>query len=136
MDFKASMAIAASGMRAQGDRLRVVAENMANADSTALTPEGQPYRRQTISFRSVMDRELGANLVQVARIDVDKSPFGRDFSPGHPSADEEGYISTPNVNSLVEMMDMREAQRSYEANLSVITTARQMATKTLELLRA
>lgn len=136
MNLNASMAIAASGMRAQGDRLKVVAENLANADSTALTPDGLPYRRQTISFRSELDRELGVNLVDVAKVDVDRSPFGRDYMPGHPSADEEGYISTPNVNSLVEMMDMREAQRSYEANLNVITTARQMAMKTLELLRA
>lgn len=136
MDLNASMNIAASGMRAQGHRLRVISENLANADSTALTPEGLPYRRQTVVFQNTLNRELGVELVEVANVNTDPSPFRSEYRPGHPSADPEGYVLTPNVSSLIEMMDMREAQRSYEANLNVVTTARQMAMKTLELLRA
>ena len=130
------MQIAAEGMRAQGTRIRVVAENLANADSTGATADDLPYRRQTISFRSVMDRTLGAHKVEVAGIGADPSPFSRRYMPGHPSADEEGYVQFPNVSSLVEMMDLREAQRSYEANLNVVTTARSMLMDTLNLLRS
>ena len=136
MDLNTPMQIAAEGMRVQGTRIRVVAENLANADSTGATPEDLPYRRQTVSFRSVMDRTLGGQKVEVANIGTDPSPFSRRYMPGHPSADEEGYVQFPNVSSLVEMMDLREAQRSYEANLNVITMSRSMLMATLELLRS
>ncbi len=135
MDLFRSLEISAAAMRAQGTRLRVISENLANADSTGETPDQQPYRRQVVTFRSVFDRALGANTVAVGDITHDPSQFGRRYDPGHPSADAEGYVLTPNVNTLVEMMDMREAQRSYEANINAIEVARSMITRTIELLR-
>jgi flagellar basal-body rod protein FlgC len=135
MDLTTSQLIAVSGMRAQGTRLRVVAENLANAGTTAETPNGLPYRRQVVTFRNVLDRELGAHRVDVARIADDPGQFSQRYQPGHPSADEAGYVLYPNVNSMVEMMDMREAQRSYEANLNVLETSRSMLSGTVDLLR-
>lgn len=135
MDLMKSLDISASAMRAQGTRLRIVAENLANANSTGETPTDMPYRRQVVSFESVLDRASGAHLVQVADVTVDDSAFTRKYEPGHPSADAEGYVLYPNVNSLVEMMDMREAQRSYEANLNVVDIAKQMVMKTIDMLR-
>ncbi|MCG8694457.1 MAG: flagellar basal body rod protein FlgC [Minwuiales bacterium] len=135
MDLVKSLIIAASGMRAQGERIRVVAENLANSNSLGLNPDEDPYRRKTISFKNSLDRELGVNLVEVARIQPDKSGFGTKFDPSHPAANEDGYVKTPNVNSLVEAMDIKEAQRSYEANLAVIENARAMLMRTVELLR-
>lgn len=129
------MKIAASGMKAQSTRLRVVAGNMANANSTASVPGGDPYRRQVVTFASVLDAATGAETVQVKRILDDSSDFGLKFDPNHPAADEQGYIKTPNVNGLIEMMDMREAQRTYEANLEMLDTARNMSKRTLDLLR-
>ena len=135
MELTNSFFIASSGMRAQSERMRIVAENIANANSVALNPNGEPYRRKTISFTNEMDRELGVNLVQVERIARDRSPFQLRFEPGHPAANDDGYVQYPNVNSLVEMMDMREAQRSYQANLKVLETTRSLAGRTLDLLR-
>lgn len=135
MDLKDSLAIAASGMRAQGTRLRVISENIANADSTAQTPGGEPYRRKLVSFRNVVDRELNAQMVRVQSISPDKKDFELRFDPSHPAANAEGYVLMPNVNSLVEMTDMREAQRSYEANLAVIESSRGLMSRTLEILR-
>lgn len=135
MDLMKSLDISASAMRAQGTRLRIVAENLANANSTGETPTDMPYRRQVVTFESVLDRATGAHLVQVADVTADDSAFTRKYEPGHPSADAEGYVLYPNVNSLVEMMDMREAQRSYEANLSVVDIAKQMVMKTIDMLR-
>lgn len=135
MDFSSTMAISAAGMRAQGDRLRVVAENLANANTTAETPGDLPYRRKVVIFQNLLDREAGVDTVRVAKVDVDKSNFQRKFDPSHPSADADGYVLLPNVNSVIETMDMREAQRAYEANLSVIDSARQMLSRTVELLR-
>lgn len=135
MDLQKSLQISASGMRAQGTRLRVIAENIANSGSTAQVPGGEPYRRKLVSFGSVMDRELGIETVRVRNIFTDSDSFGRKYMPGHPAADEDGYILTPNVNPLMEMADMREAQRTYEANLRSIQTARMMLTRTLELLK-
>ena len=122
-------------MRAQSERLRVVAENIANANSVALKPDGTPYQRKTITFTNELDRELGVTLVKVDRIGRDQSPFQLRFEPGHPAANEDGYVQYPNVKSLVEMMDMREAQRSYRANLKVLETTRALAGRTLDLLR-
>ena len=135
MDLSKSLEISAAGMRAQGTRLRVISENLANADTTARTPDELPYRRQVIAFRNIFDRELGADRVEVAEIAKDPGQFNRRYEPGHPSADAEGYVLYPNVSTLVEMMDMREAQRSYEANLNAIEVARSMLTRTIELLR-
>ena len=135
MDLKDSLGIAAAGMRAQCTRLRVIAENIANANSTGETPNDLPYRRQVVSFRSVFDQALGAQTVEVDRIGRDPGNFSRRYEPHHPSADDAGYVLYPNVNTLIEMTDMREAQRSYEANLNVLEASRSMLTRTIELLR-
>ena len=135
MDLSKSLEISAAGMRAQGTRLRVISENLANADTTGQTPDDLPYRRQVVTFRSVFDRALGSETIEVADVIEDPGQFKRRYEPGHPSADDEGYVLYPNVSTLVEMMDMREAQRSYEANLNAIEVARSMITRTIELLR-
>jgi flagellar basal-body rod protein FlgC len=136
VDFLKSIAIAASGLRAQAGRMRVISENIANADSTAARAGADPYRRKIPTFRSEMDRALDAQTVAMGRIRTDRSDFRTKYEPGHPSADANGYVKYPNVNSLVEMMDMREAQRSYESNLNVIGATRRMIQRTLEILRA
>jgi flagellar basal-body rod protein FlgC len=136
VDFLKSIAIAASGLRAQAGRMRVISENIANADSTAPRAGADPYRRKVPTFRSEMDRALDAQTVAMGRIRTDRSDFRTKYEPGHPSADANGYVKYPNVNSLVEMMDMREAQRSYESNLNVIGATRRMIQRTLEILRA
>lgn len=135
MDFMKTMMIAASGMQAQSTRMRVVAENIANANSTALEPGQDPYRRRIVSFENTLNDEIGAKVVSVGKISTDRSAFGQRYDPSHPAADDKGYIQLPNVNSLIEMMDMREAQRSYEANLSVIGTSRSMLMATVDLLK-
>lgn len=135
MDLQNTMAISASGMKAQGVRLKVIAENLANANTTAETPGDLPYRRKVVIFKNELDRALGTDTVRAAKIDVDKSDFQRRYDPTHPSADAEGYVLLPNVNSIIESMDMREAQRSYEANVSVIEAARTMLSRTIEVLR-
>ena len=122
-------------MKVQGTRLRVISENLANADSLPTGPGESPYRRKNILFQNVLNRELGLNLVKVKKIGVDKSEFNRRFDPSHPAADEKGYVQTPNVKTLIEVMDMREAQRSYEANLTAIRSARSMMKRTIDLLR-
>ncbi len=134
-DLSKSMNLSASGMRAQGQRLRIISENIANAGSTAMSPNGEPYRRKLATFGSTLDRELGVNLVEVVKVARDPSEFGLRYQPGHPAANSNGYVKTSNVNSLVEMTDMREAQRSYEANLKVMQAARGMLQRTIDLLR-
>lgn len=136
MDFLKSVMIAASGLKAQSGRMRIISENIANADSTASTPGGLPYRRKIPSFKTVFDNELNAQLVEMGRIQRDRTPFESKYEPGHPAANAAGYVLTPNVNSLIEQMDLREAQRSYEANLGVIGATRRMVARTLEILRA
>ncbi|TDQ84399.1 flagellar basal-body rod protein FlgC [Dongia mobilis] len=135
MEFFDSMFISASGMRAQGQRLRVIAENIANAESVGETPGQDPYRRKVIAFKNYLDRGLQADVVKVSKVGTDPSEFRRRYEPGHPAADDQGYVSYPNVNSLVEMTDMREAQRSYEANLKVIETSRAMLSRAIDILR-
>lgn len=135
MDLMHSLMISAAGMKVQGERLRVVAENLANADSVAEKPGGDPYRRKTITFRNELDRQLGLETVQVDKVGTDRSDFRMKYDPGNPAADERGYVKLPNVNSLIEMTDMREAQRSYEANLKAIEVARSMLQRTIDLLR-
>ncbi len=134
-DLKSSINIAASGMKVQTQRIKVVAENIANADSVASTPGGEPYRRKTISFKNILDKELGVNLVKVDKVGVDSSPFKKAYIPGHPAADADGYVLKPNVNSMIESLDLKEAQRSYEANLATIEITKTMLSQTLELLR-
>lgn len=135
MDLQKSMRVSAAGMAAQSTRMRVIAENIANADSLGETPGAEPYRRKTISFRNILDRQLGAQTVRVGKIGTDKTSFTRRYEPSHPAADAEGYVLAPNVNNLIEVMDMRQAQRSYEANISVIETSKNMITRTIDLLR-
>ena len=135
MDLMESLMISAAGMRAQGQRLRVVAENLANADSVAEVPGGDPYRRKTISFKNQLDPELGMETLQVSKVGEDPSDFRMKYDPGNPAADTKGYVKLPNVNSLIEMSDMREAQRSYEANLKAIEVARSMLQRTIDLIR-
>ncbi len=135
MDLDRALRISASGMQAQSARLRVVAENLANRDSTGQAPGAEPYRRKTITFASRVDRASGTDLVRVARIGTDSAAFPQRHDPSHPAADERGYVKAPNVNSLIEVMDMREAQRSYNANLAVLETTRGMLARTIEALR-
>ena len=136
MDFMKSMAVAASGLRTQAGRMRVIAENIANADSTAKSPGTDPYRRKIATFRSEVDRALDANVIGLGRVRTDPAEFRTKYEPGHPATDPNGYVKYPNVNSLVEMTDMREAQRSYEANINVIGATRRMLQRTIDLLRA
>jgi flagellar basal-body rod protein FlgC len=136
MDFLKSIAIAASGLRAQAGRIRVISENIANADSTAQQADGEPYRRRIPTFRSEVDRALDARTVGMGRVRTDPSDFRLKYEPGHPSADANGNVRYPNVNPLIEMTDMREAQRSYEANINVIGATRRMIQRTLDILRA
>lgn len=134
-DFLASLKIAATGLHAQTARMRVIAENLANADSAGKTPGEDPYRRKIPTFKAVMDREIDAKTVQIGRIAFDQSDFQSRYEPGHPAADQSGYVKYPNVNSLIETMDMRQAQRSYEANLNVVSVTRQMLGSTLDIIK-
>jgi len=127
--------IAGAGMHAQSDRLRVVAENLANADSTGTTPGALPYQRKTITFKNVLDQELGVNVVKTASYGTDPSPFKKKYEPGHPAADAQGYVLYPNVESVVELVDMHEAQRDYEADLDVIDVTKNMISQALGLLK-
>lgn len=133
-DLSKALMISASAMQAQGTRIRVAAENMANANSTGEGPGDLPYRRQVVTFVNEFDRALGLDRVEVGTVRPDTSPFDRRFDPSHPAADQEGYVLYPNVTTTLEMMDIREARRSYEANLNVITTARSMVMQTIDLL--
>ena len=136
MEFDKAMSIAAAGLMAQNTRIRVISENIANAASLANQPGGEPYRRQVVTFKNSLNRELGVNLVDIERVLEDRrTPFGRRFDPSHPAANDDGYVLTPNVTGLVEMMDLRQAQRTYEANLRTIEAARTMVARTIELLR-
>jgi flagellar basal-body rod protein FlgC len=136
MDLGRVMKIAVAGLDAQAMRLKTVSENLANANSTSATPGGMPYRRKVVSFTNVLDRALGANLVKVDKVSEAGGDFERRYDPSNPGADKDGYVLTPNVNPLIELMDMREAQRSYQANLDVIDAAKSMVSRTLDLLRS
>lgn len=134
-DLSISADIAASGMKAQAERLKVISQNMANVDSVSAEPGGEPYRRQVVSFQNYVDQETGAQKVRVDKIVKDMSPFEKKYDPNHPAADAQGYVSLPNVNTLVEMMDMKEAQRVYDANLNMLKTAREMNSSVLDILK-
>tara|TARA_B110001454_G_scaffold92026_1_gene87741 strand:+ start:711 stop:1118 length:408 start_codon:yes stop_codon:yes gene_type:complete len=135
MNLETSIQVSASGLRAQSLRMRVIAENLANADSVAGSPGGQPYRRRIPSFRAEMDKTTGAREVSVTEIRSDKSAFPRVYQPGNPAADAKGYVLMPNVNSLTEAADMKAAQRGYEANLHAIEAARTLKMRTIDLLK-
>ena len=134
MDLSKSMAVAASGLRAQTQRMKIIAENIANANSTAATPGGDPYRRKIATMKPEFDRALSATMVETGKPVQDRSDFKTQYDPGNPNADAKGYIKLPNVDSLVEIMDMREAQRSYQADLTVMDASKQMLAKTVDLL--
>jgi flagellar basal-body rod protein FlgC len=136
MDLATSMMIAASGMRAQSSRMRTIAENLANASSTSTTPGGDPYRRKVATMTSEFDRELGATMVSSGQATPDMSDFHMQYDPGNPAADKRGYVKLPNVNPLLEIMDMREAQSSYEADLNALDAAKGMLSRTVDLLRS
>jgi flagellar basal-body rod protein FlgC len=135
VDFNTSMAVAASGLRAQSERMKTIAENIANANSAASTPGGDPYRRKIPSITATFDHELNANMVQSGKPIADQSEFRSQYDPGNPQADAKGYVKLPNVNSLIEIMDMRESQRSYEADLSVMDATKTMMSRTVDLLK-
>ena len=134
MDFNSSMSVAASGLQAQSDRMKVIAENIANANSTSSTPGADPYRRKIATQTSTFDRELGANMVQSGKPMEDSSDFRTQYDPGNPNADKQGYVKLPNVDPLIEIMDMKEAQRSYEADLTVMDATKSMMSRTVDLL--
>lgn len=136
-DLFGAMSISAHGMRAQGERIRVISENVANADTAPTNPNEEAYRRKTITFKNVLDRESDMKFVEVAKIGQDrKADMPMKYLPDHPGADENGYVQMPNVNALIEIMDMKEAQRSYEANLGMMQQSRSMLTQTIDLLRS
>jgi flagellar basal-body rod protein FlgC len=136
VDFLKTLTIAASGLRAQAGRMRIISENIANADSTPQRPGSDPYRRKITTFRSELDRTLDAQVVELGRVQTDSSDFRLKYEPGHPSADVNGNVKYPNVNSVIELTDMREAQRSYEANINVISATRRMIQRTIDILKA
>jgi flagellar basal-body rod protein FlgC len=134
-DFLSSLRIAATGLHAQTARMRVIAENIANADSAGKTPEEDPYRRRIPTFKAVYDADVGGETVKIGRLAYDMSEFETRYEPGHPAADAAGYVRYPNIDPLIESMDMREAQRTYEANLNVVSVTRAMLGRTLDILR-
>ncbi|MFN0022542.1 MAG: flagellar basal body rod protein FlgC [Parvularculaceae bacterium] len=133
-DLNTALSISASGMRAQASRIRIVAENIANANSTPAAPGLEPYRRQVPVFASFIDKDQDATLVRLTRVELDPTAFTVRHDPSHPAADAEGNVLVANVNPLIEMMDLREAQRSYEANLGALDQVRSMAASTLRIL--
>src|SRR5215831_18124942 len=134
--LQSSLSIASSGLEAQSMRMRIVSENLANANSTARTAGADPYQRKTVTFDGEMNRAAGVQLVKVKEIGVDQTPFPVEYDPGHPAADKAGYVKRPNVNMMIEMADMREVNRSYEANLQVVKQVRSMLSMTIDLLRS
>jgi len=136
MDFIKSLAIAASGLHAQLGRMRIITENIANADSTATTPGGDPYRRKIVTFNSELDNTLGADVVRLGRVKTDNSDFRIKHEPGNPAADANGDVKYPNVNTLVELSDLRDAQQSYQSDLNVITATRRMLQRTIDILKS
>ncbi|MFA6124371.1 flagellar basal body rod protein FlgC [Sphingomonas sp.] len=135
MDLKTSLAVSASGLRAQSLRMRVIAENLANQDSVARTAGGDPYRRRVVSFQAEVDRASGGTAVKVSGIESDKTAFTKVYQPGSPAADAQGYVLKPNVNPLLEAADMKDAQRSYEADLNAIEAAKNLTMRTIDLLK-
>lgn len=136
MDLSRAIGVAAAGLKAQAGRMRIISENIANADSTARLPGGDPYRRKIPTMKASFDNELSAQVVELGRVERDRSDFRMRHDPTNPLADANGYVRLPNVDPLIEQMDLREAQRSYEANLNMVSAARRMVARTLDILRA
>jgi flagellar basal-body rod protein FlgC len=134
--LQASLTVANSGLEAQSTRMRIVSENLANANATGRVAGADPYQRKTVTFDAAMDRAAGVQLAKVKEVGVDTSPFRVEYDPGHPAADKAGYVKLPNVNMMIEMADMREVNRSYEANLQVVKQVRSMLSTTIDLLRS
>ncbi len=134
MDFVKSLAVAAAGLRAQAGRMRIISENIANADSTATTAGGDPYRRRVVSFGSELDKTLDSQVVKLGPVATEPTDFHSKYEPGHPAADASGMVKYPNVSTVIELSDMQEAQRSYDANLNIITATRHMVSRTLAIL--
>jgi flagellar basal-body rod protein FlgC len=131
-----TLTVSGYGMRAQNERVRVIAQNIANTDTAPVKPGDQPYTRQQITFKNELDRKTGEKLVKVDKIQNDtKSSFPMKYMPGHPAADKDGYVKMPNVTTLIETMDMREATKSYEANLGMFNRTREMMNQTISLLQ-
>jgi len=135
MDLEKAMMASAAGLRAQSIRMRVISENIANQNSVASEPGADPYRRKIVTFQTELDHANGVELVKPGKVEFDQKEFGKKYDPGNPAADEGGYIKTSNVNGLIEMMDMRQAQRTYQSNINAMEASRRMATMTLDLLR-
>jgi len=135
MDITKALTLSARGMEVQTARLRIIAENLANQDTTGSTPGADAYRRKVITFENRVDRALGTTTVRVKEIAPEKGDLPLRYDPSHPAADAKGYVRTPNVNSFIEVMDMREAQRGYSANLNVMEVTRSMLTRTIDLLK-
>lgn len=135
MDLEKAMMASAAGLRAQSVRMRVISENIANQNSVASEPGADPYRRKIITFQTELDRANDVELVKAGKVEFDQKEFGKKYDPGNPAADEGGYIKTSNVNGMIEMMDMRQAQRTYQSNINALEASRRMATMTLDLLR-
>ncbi|HCR85238.1 MAG TPA: flagellar basal body rod protein FlgC [Alphaproteobacteria bacterium] len=133
--LKQALAVSASGMKAESERIKVITENIANSDTTGLSPTQEPYRRKTVFFNQIIDKKTGTKLVNVKRIGVDNSDFKIVYQPNHPAADEAGYVKYPNVDRMMESMDMREAQRNYEANITAIEITKGMMDRSLDLMR-
>jgi flagellar basal-body rod protein FlgC len=136
MDFIRTLTIAASGLRAQAEGMHIISENIANADSTPSSPGADPYRRKVPTFRAEFDRAVDAELVALGKVQTDQSDFRIKHEPGHPAAEKDGNVKYPNVNTVIEMTDMREAQRSYETNINMVTATRRMLQRTIDILRA
>jgi flagellar basal-body rod protein FlgC len=136
MSLDDAMKISASGMTAQGTRLRTIAENLANASSTAATAGADPYRRKLVTFQDALDQTTGDHFVKIGHIITDSTPFESKYEPGHPAADANGYVRYPNVNPLIELNDLKEAQRSYEANVDVVDASKTMLSRTIDLLKS
>ena len=136
MDFSKALGIAASGLKVQSGRMRVISENIANADSAPTSPTAEPYRRKIPTFTNHLDRDLEASVVDLGKVRRDQSPFRTKQDPGNPAADANGEVRMPNVNVLVETVDMREAQRSYEANLNMVSLTNRMVSRTIDILKA
>jgi flagellar basal-body rod protein FlgC len=135
MDLTQALTISASGMDAQTERLRVIAQNLANQDSTGSTPGATPYQRKTVVFQNVLNRSAGVETVGVKAVMPDPAPFPQKYDPSNPAANAQGYVNLPNVNNFVELMDMREAERSYSANLNVMQASRSMLSRVIDLLK-
>lgn len=133
--LSAAIKVSGSGLAAQSMRLQIVSENLANANSVSSRPGGDPYSRKLVSFEATVDEASGGNEVKISSIDKDRMPFRKELDPGNPAADEKGYVKLPNVNPLIELADMREANRSYQANLQVVRQARELITMTIDLLK-